>query len=729
MEIDAGVEKDAGVTADAGSEDAGVEDAGVDGGIGCATSCDDSNPCTTDSCVGSICQHDPLDGTSCDDSDACTTADVCRVGVCTGESPVQCPAPGRCEVQGVCQPATGQCSRPFSPMGTSCDDGSLTTSSDTCNGAGGCAGSPIVCPTDTACITFAPDGTATCVRTIHTTATCDDGNLTTGGDRCDMSGACVGTPIFCPPDTAFITSAPDGTSCVSTVHAGDSCDDSDLTTSDDRCKATGLCAGTPVTCPANDTCSTWTPNGTATCSVTRHDGAACEDSNACTPTGTCNGGTCVVPPAVTCSNGGTCVAGGCSCTSGWTGATCATDVDECAAGACGGGSTCMNSPGSYGCQCVTNYTSTTGANCTSTARAMELVVFYDEGAARRYGPDAEARLASIIARTKALFDNGLSSPSLTVSLNAVIRFAPFPSAVLKRSCDTTVPGQTCVGCYSDSACNNLLSNSASEIDTDRFLDTFRQYANVTRRTAVNTVSGGFDVALLITDADFASSVIGLAGVGVACAPSLGAGVISLAQAPDDQTIAVTIAHELGHTLGMTHDATGSFIMSASTMVSATSFSAASLTAYRSWIGSQGACLATGAPDSWGMHSCGNGVIDGVETCDPNIVSDSCCSATCQLNPGCSCGNTEPCCANGVPRDAGTVCAASRGECDVADTCDGQTGACSDRYSPPRTACSNGGSCLRGTCASRTVQCRTTVSGPPYDTWTGCNTSTRCDQVD
>ena len=57
--------------------------------------CDDSNPCTADSCSSEAgaCVYDTalLNGTSCDDGDPETADDVCTDGVCAGSSPISCP--------------------------------------------------------------------------------------------------------------------------------------------------------------------------------------------------------------------------------------------------------------------------------------------------------------------------------------------------------------------------------------------------------------------------------------------------------------------------------------------------------------------------------------------------------------------------------------------------------------------------------------------------------------
>ncbi|KAH9496283.1 Dorsal-ventral patterning tolloid-like protein 1 [Bulinus truncatus] len=51
------------------------------------------------------------------------------------------------------------------------------------------------------------------------------------------------------------------------------------------------------------------------------------------------------------------VSGQCQCRSGWGSANCSVDVDECSFGGntCGSNGTCINTPGSYRCQCVEGY--------------------------------------------------------------------------------------------------------------------------------------------------------------------------------------------------------------------------------------------------------------------------------------------------------------------------------------------------------------------------------------
>jgi alpha-tubulin suppressor-like RCC1 family protein len=68
------------------------------------------------------------DGTPCADGDACTLTDQCVAGVCRGSDPVTCVPSDRCHVAGTCDPATGVCSDPEAEGVCGC--GSLATDSD-----------------------------------------------------------------------------------------------------------------------------------------------------------------------------------------------------------------------------------------------------------------------------------------------------------------------------------------------------------------------------------------------------------------------------------------------------------------------------------------------------------------------------------------------------------------------------------------------------------------------
>src|SRR5204862_3578760 len=78
--------------------------------------------CTQGACdeTANACVVVPAnEGGTCSDGALCTTGDVCQSGTCVG-TPVTWTAADQCHVAGTCEPATGVCTDPPSPNGTSC---------------------------------------------------------------------------------------------------------------------------------------------------------------------------------------------------------------------------------------------------------------------------------------------------------------------------------------------------------------------------------------------------------------------------------------------------------------------------------------------------------------------------------------------------------------------------------------------------------------------------------
>jgi hypothetical protein len=101
----------------------------------------------------------------------------------------------------------------------------------------------------------------------------------------------------------------------------------------------------------------------------------------------------------------------------------------------------------------------------------------------------------------------------------------------------------------------------------------------------------------------------------------------------------------------------------------------------------------------GAASCGDGVLDPGELCDPGL--SPCCDASCAAAAGptrvcrqasAACDAVEHCDGTGFdcPADAvldqGTACRAQAGACDLADTCDGVLPGCADARLPATTLC-------------------------------------------
>ena len=279
------------------------------------------------------------DGVGCDDSNECTRVDKCLTGVCKGSHPVICTAQDECHVAGTCDSGTGVCSDPDAADGKSCDDGLYCKESSTCS-AGKCGnGTAIVCHES-------PD-------IVCTADTCDESKA-----ECSHDGASCGCEIDTDcPDTGDACTVnkcdPSTRACKTEARAdGTACSDGNECTQKDVCKS-GSCAGSdPVVCAALDQCHVAgkCDTGTGVCTDPKEqDGVVCDDSNACTQTDTCQGGSCSGRDPVVCAALDQChVAGKCDKTTGvctdplagdGTGcddADACTQTDACKSGSCVG---------------------------------------------------------------------------------------------------------------------------------------------------------------------------------------------------------------------------------------------------------------------------------------------------------------------------------------------------------------------------------------------------------
>ena len=174
-------------------------------------------------------------------------------------------------------------------------------------------------------------------------ASCDDGDLCTEDDRCRAEG-CRGVPRVCADDGDPCTAEScDSGQCLHS-QAPLLCDDADVCTTADRCQA-GVCAG--LAQPPGSACD---------------DGDACTESDACSALG-CRG---VVR---SCDDGSVCTVDSCDAETGCSfkrledGAVCVPGqpcraVSVCQAGACEGGT-----PLPLGTECSDGDACITGATC------------------------------------------------------------------------------------------------------------------------------------------------------------------------------------------------------------------------------------------------------------------------------------------------------------------------------------------------------------------------------
>jgi fibronectin type 3 domain-containing protein len=274
---------------------------------GPAVVCNDGNVCTDDSCnptAGCVYANNTA---PCDDGNACTATDVCQAGACVGTNPVTCTALDPCHDVGVCNPGTGLCSNPIKPNGTECDDGDLCTQTDVCQN-GVCVGfDPVTCPILGQCYdqgTCNPQTGYCSFPQKPNGSTCNDGNLCTTNDSC-QNGACTGGPALVCNDGNACTSdsCNPATGCVHTnLPNGSACDDGNACTTNNQCQ-NGTCDdGEYDTCNDGNACTSDSCNPATGCVHTNlPNGSACDDGNPCTTSDTCNAGACggtpVGPPS------------------------------------------------------------------------------------------------------------------------------------------------------------------------------------------------------------------------------------------------------------------------------------------------------------------------------------------------------------------------------------------------------------------------------------------------
>ncbi|NXO99502.1 ADAM8 protein, partial [Certhia brachydactyla] len=233
-----------------------------------------------------------------------------------------------------------------------------------------------------------------------------------------------------------------------------------------------------------------------------------------------------------------------------------------------------------------------------------------------------------------------------------------------------------------------------------------------------------DNAQLITGVDFHGNTVGLAKKLVMCTRDSGG--VNQDHSTNPIGAASTMAHEMGHNLGMSHDedvagcrcpvskADGGCVMAGSVgLIYPKLFSRCSEQDMWQFLGDpRTSCLlnAPRADELYGGPVCGNQFVERGEQCDcgtPEECTDRCCNAsTCQLREGAECARGE-CCQDCKVKAAGVLCRASKNDCDLAEHCSGLSAECpEDVFQENGIPCQHGsGYCYNGACPSHGEQCR------------------------
>ena len=273
--------------------------------LGKIVNCDDKNPCTGDSC-------DPVNGCSsvnldvaCDDDNPCTFGDLCKSGTCIKGAPKACESGANC-IAGSCDLTTGKCAYKNKLAGSPCDDGDACSESDGC-AEGLCQGKALSCDDSNPCTNDSCDKVTGCAHKANTSP-CSDGDACTQSDTCANNLCIPGAikvcedNIFCTADSCNKTSG----NCVYDAAGmnGTPCDDSNVCTLGDNCKA-GVCSiGIAKDCNDNNPCTDDLCDKGKGCNP-NFNSKACDDANACTKDDICKFGDCE-GNILTCNDGNPC---------------------------------------------------------------------------------------------------------------------------------------------------------------------------------------------------------------------------------------------------------------------------------------------------------------------------------------------------------------------------------------------------------------------------------------
>ena len=274
---------------------------------GVPVNCNDGNPCTDDGCSPNIgCTHD-LNAAPCSDDDVCTTSDQCQQGGCVGGPLLACDDGDVCNGEESCDSATG--CQPGVPL--ACNDGDPCNGVETCHPTDGCQLSvPPLCDDFNPCTDDSCTADGGCVHGPNT-AGCDDGNSCTLGDKCGQGKCLPGVSLACDDENVCTTDYCDPLlGCVFGLNNAP-CDDSDLCTYGDACQLGDCVGGGTLPCDDGNPCTDNSCNPQAGCQFIPND-EICDDNNQCTVGDQCANGWCLPGPPLDCDDNNLCTTNSCA---------------------------------------------------------------------------------------------------------------------------------------------------------------------------------------------------------------------------------------------------------------------------------------------------------------------------------------------------------------------------------------------------------------------------------
>ncbi|XP_056132491.1 disintegrin and metalloproteinase domain-containing protein 19 [Lampris incognitus] len=236
-----------------------------------------------------------------------------------------------------------------------------------------------------------------------------------------------------------------------------------------------------------------------------------------------------------------------------------------------------------------------------------------------------------------------------------------------------------------------------------------------------------DNAQLITGMSFQGTTIGLAPLKAMCSEYQSGGV-NADHSKSAVGVAATMAHEMGHNFGMSHDSAGCCHAKADDggciMAAATGhpfprvFNTCNQKELIRYLSSGGGKCLFNLPNTraiYGGQRCGNGYLEDGEECDcgdEEECTSPCCNANnCTLKAGAECAHGV-CCHNCKLKPPGVLCRGPSGPCDLPEYCDGKVESCpANFYLVDGTSCAGGKAyCYTGMCLTLEQQCQSLWGG-------------------
>uniref|UniRef100_A0A8C6TGL5 ADAM metallopeptidase domain 19a n=1 Tax=Neogobius melanostomus TaxID=47308 RepID=A0A8C6TGL5_9GOBI len=231
-----------------------------------------------------------------------------------------------------------------------------------------------------------------------------------------------------------------------------------------------------------------------------------------------------------------------------------------------------------------------------------------------------------------------------------------------------------------------------------------------------------DNAQLLTGVIFKGTTIGMAPLEGMCSLE-NSGGINVDHSELSIGAAATMAHEIGHNFGMSHDHDGCCVEATAeqggcVMAAATGhpfprvFSRCSKRDLDSYFQKGGGMCLYNMPnmkDLVGGKKCGNGFVEEGEECDcgePDECTNDCCNANnCTLKEEAQCAHGV-CCDGCKLKQAGTMCRGPAGACDLPEYCTGASPYCpANVYLLDGSSCQYGlAYCYNGMCLTHEQQC-------------------------